>query len=1103
VQDVIDSGGPGGTESTSAAVLRAREAEARAVQLEKDLQDRIDSIKHEYEAQLRQKKEELNVLRDRSSRMKNSNSKMKQELSELREQSERLRLQLEKAKHLSAADEKHQHDAIESAFKEIKSTQLPPEDADAFAQTDRLAGWSFERMVASAETGIGTTIAQAMVKQLREQAEKSGAEWCPALERLYGEALAQNKDAIGLVESMLRAADVSRIAAKRIVEQLEKVKAAGDVMRGRLRSSAQAVVLASKFSMGVERNDMTLQYGTIRNSIELQYGTIGDFVMGLEGIVGKVPCEDPNALGIEMEKEHCQNDNSRNIFEASNYGTKTTPEVEFYFVKEPNGAKAVEAKKRLFHATLGLAGAPPDDSTWPSETRNSEKPRVPYGPEAFKRDLEERNSKLRQLNTPPLATDEFIATRLYTGPMYECYCAVLRGLKITCFAKKNLELNMGNVYVCTLHLINNAVVKLSKLTVASTLYRGLVGALPPQFQVEDEYNIIGGVEFGFMSATADKQVAIQYCQGKMPSVVLQIEQGMVNRGADIAWLSQYPEEKETLFPPLTALEVVRDPSTERVCPTTVGAVAMLPVRPSVSQRLLLARENNLRLAVTPTVDITYLSGQLSLAAIECKKLQKAEEEKAAADAKAAIEEHARRDERRRRERERAAERLREEEELRAKIAAKEAALADAAEKKKEVLRMQREEHEMERKRARERLDAERAVVEQRLAAEREMQAQRLAAAREAEEEARRREAKMHAERVKAEKELEAAARSRADAMASELRIKEHSVELERQQLELERLRAEEQEKLRRLKNREVWFSHLKEQRRHHELPLPSLFYVFTHATEKNATVDGVLVEISATDVSFRKVVQSGAKGLEFPLREVPEGRLRLTCCAKGFEEVQFDVFHISEADVEKQPCRLVMSPELSVGSLRVVLMWGDKPKDLDLHCIDSEQNHVSFRQKESQTKHIQLDLDDTDGHGPETITVQSRTNQAYSFFVHNYTHEVDFAQSAARLILYVADVPAREFALPKNGDANLRHWKVCTVHVDSNLATAIEQHGEFLRGEYVKDEPGAPASGRASEFPMDMRRPPSTRFVTMQQELAGVTSVQMVQREAGQVKQAL
>ena len=40
------------------------------------------------------------------------------------------------------------------------------------------------------------------------------------------------------------------------------------------------------------------------------------------------------------------------------------------------------------------------------------------------------------------------------------------------------------------------------------------------------------------------------------STVFQMEMGMVDRGADISWLSQYPHEKEVLFPPLTGVQVL-------------------------------------------------------------------------------------------------------------------------------------------------------------------------------------------------------------------------------------------------------------------------------------------------------------------------------------------------------------------------------------------------------------------------------------------------------------------------------------------------------------------------------------------------------------------
>jgi hypothetical protein len=33
-----------------------------------------------------------------------------------------------------------------------------------------------------------------------------------------------------------------------------------------------------------------------------------------------------------------------------------------------------------------------------------------------------------------------------------------------------------------------------------------------------------------------------------------LQMGMVDRGADLSWLSQYPHEREVLLPPLTGIE---------------------------------------------------------------------------------------------------------------------------------------------------------------------------------------------------------------------------------------------------------------------------------------------------------------------------------------------------------------------------------------------------------------------------------------------------------------------------------------------------------------------------------------------------------------------
>ena len=71
-------------------------------------------------------------------------------------------------------------------------------------------------------------------------------------------------------------------------------------------------------------------------------------------------------------------------------------------------------------------------------------------------------------------------------------------------------------------------------------------ALPDEFWTPNEYDVRGGVENAFMSTTLDRSVAMGYASGDTTKmgIVIEVQQGQVNRGADMSWLSQYPHEEE-------------------------------------------------------------------------------------------------------------------------------------------------------------------------------------------------------------------------------------------------------------------------------------------------------------------------------------------------------------------------------------------------------------------------------------------------------------------------------------------------------------------------------------------------------------------------------
>ena len=108
----------------------------------------------------------------------------------------------------------------------------------------------------------------------------------------------------------------------------------------------------------------------------------------------------------------------------------------------------------------------------------------------------------------------------YTGPIYEKLNAVLRALSGNPLLKKRCEeLTRGNTYATTIHAVSSCVLKLSKLAMATKVYRGLQGAaLPTGFFEPNEYGVCGGIEFGFTSTSLAKAEALAYAtsvaQGK-------------------------------------------------------------------------------------------------------------------------------------------------------------------------------------------------------------------------------------------------------------------------------------------------------------------------------------------------------------------------------------------------------------------------------------------------------------------------------------------------------------------------------------------------------------------------------------------------------------
>lgn len=142
--------------------------------------------------------------------------------------------------------------------------------------------------------------------------------------------------------------------------------------------------------------------------------------------------------------------------------------------------------------------------------------------------------------------------------------------------------------------------------------------------------------------------------------------------------------------------------------------------------------------------------------------------------------------------------------------------------------------------------------------------------------------------------------------------------------------------------------------------------------------------------------------------------------------------------VVKCPCdgmSYALSPVMtSLDGLRIVLNWGKTPTDLDSHIV-YPGNHIYWQAKLG--REANLDVDDVDSYGPETITVQKKHfGEKYVYAVHSYSDlnlpDSDLlSASHAKVFVYIGQSLIRSYYVPAGRKGNL--WVVF----------AVDEQGEF------------------------------------------------------------
>lgn len=130
--------------------------------------------------------------------------------------------------------------------------------------------------------------------------------------------------------------------------------------------------------------------------------------------------------------------------------------------------------------------------------------------------------------------------------------------------------------------------------------------------------------------------------------------------------------------------------------------------------------------------------------------------------------------------------------------------------------------------------------------------------------------------------------------------------------------------------------------------------------------------------------------------------------------------------------RFSVCPVTELGALRIILDWDRSPADLDLHLVKEGSYHISYQNsKVVSDVSAQLDRDDRNGYGPETITLNKTDNNAtYTCYVHDFTHNSknhsrDLSRSKAVVRVYNNNELTDTFYILKDHAGN--KWSVFQI----------------------------------------------------------------------------
>ena len=165
-----------------------------------------------------------------------------------------------------------------------------------------------------------------------------------------------------------------------------------------------------------------------------------------------------------------------------------------------------------------------------------------------------------------------------------------------------------------------------------------------------------------------------------------------------------------------------------------------------------------------------------------------------------------------------------------------------------------------------------------------------------------------------------------------------------------------------------------------------------------------------------------------------------------------------EVDEASPEMVVALSPELKSGEMRIVLSWGATPRDLDSYLLAYPTGQSSYRihfRFKARLPEAKLDVDATNGKGPETITLTGLSAGRYVYRVYDYTNKnsatpallnPEIKTSNAVVTFYQPGKDPVSFQPPGNVPNDLT-WNVFSFEIDSAGKITVTTQGTLTNNE--------------------------------------------------------